>query len=493
MRKKTWFFKTGIPAALVLLALVFMACPTGSSSTTTYTVSFSPGEGGGTAPANQALEAGTGITLPNQGGMTAPAGKTFAGWKSGDKTYEAGDSFTVNGDVVFTAQWTSKSSYTVSFSAGEGSGTAPANQTVEAGTGITLPNQGGMTAPTGKTFAGWKAGETTKQAGESFTVNGNTEFTAQWDNNESNDLYKDFYNYPAGRVNQNGLLTATTSIAKETLLFDGTVEGSKYLGTISPLGSVNLKLLDEKFYTIVAVEKENYEERTSQAAQFNVLTYYSNTQPYSVTVSPSNTYGSGSWVFTNNTSFWVQIKKSDLSQNYAVIAPGAQRVIIPIAMNTPYDYFVYFSKELKYNGKVVALVETTDRSQANTAQVSDAIPVYTTTINPVNVPTSIKPAVMLKNNSNKSVRVYYGSQQKTNGAAGNDLVITGGASQLISGFEINDNTNAIEFNAMAWVQNKKVPVDMVMAADKVYEITIPSNEEASGITVTEVNASVYYN
>jgi hypothetical protein len=84
-------------------------------------------------------------------------------------------------------------------------------------------------------------------------------------------------------------------------------------------------------------------------------------------------------------------------------------------MNTPYDFFVYFSKELKYNGKVVALVETTDRSQANTALVSDANSVYTTTINPVSVPTSsIKPAVMVKNNSSKSVRVYYGGQQKTN-------------------------------------------------------------------------------
>jgi hypothetical protein len=497
MKKKTWFFKTGIPAALVLLALVFMACPTGSdSTTTTYTVSFSPGEGGGTAPANQKVEAGTSITLPNQGNMTTPTGKTFAGWKAGGTTYEAGATFPVNGDVVFTAQWTSAIiSYTVSFSTGEGGGTAPANQTVEAGTSITLPSQGGMTAPTGKTFAGWKTGETTKQAGDSFTVNGNTDFTAQWDNGSSSSsgLYEGFHNYPTGRIDPTGLLEVKTSIATETLLFNGTVEKDKYLGTISPLGSVHLKLPEEKFYTIVAVEKGNYEEWKSQAAQFNVLTYYSNIQPYSVTVSPSSTYGSGSWVFNNNTTFWVQIKKSDLSQNYAVVAPGAQRVIIPIAMNTPYDYFVYFSKELKYNGKVVALVETTDRSQANTAQVSNAVSVYTTTIRQIDVPTSIKPAVFLKNNSNKSVRVYYANQQKTNGAAGSDMVITGGASQLISGFETKDNTNAIEFNALAWEQNKKVPVDMEMLADKVYEITIPQNEEASGITVTEVDASTYYN
>jgi hypothetical protein len=501
MRQKTWFFKTGVPSALTALALVFIllvtACPIGNedAATTTYTVSFSPGEGGGTAPANQKVEAGTSITLPSQGSITAPSGKTFAGWKTGDITRQAGDSFTVNGDTVFTAQWTSTTiTYTVSFSSGEGEGTAPANQTVEAGTSITLPNQGGMTPPTGKTFAGWKTGDTTRQAGDSFTVNENTSFTAQWTSgNNPDSLYQGFYNYPTGRVDQGGLLEVKTNVAQETILFDGTVEKDKYLGTISPLGKVNLKLPEEKFYTIVAVEKGNYEERGSQAAQFSVLTYYSNTQPYSVTVSPSSTYGSGSWVFNNKTTYWVLIKKTDLSQNYAVIAPGAERVIIPIAMNTPYDFFVYFSKELKYNGKVVALVETTDRSQANTAQVTDTIPVYTTTINPVNVPTSIKPAVMLKNNSQKSVRVYYGTQQKTNGAVGGDLVITGGTSQLVSGFEPDDNTNVIEFSAIAWVQNKKVPVNMVMASDKVYEITIPANEEASGITVTEVDGSKYYN
>jgi hypothetical protein len=433
MQKRASFFKkkTGIPAALAALVfialtgLVLAACPTDTDDKdpVTYTVSFSPGEGGGTAPATQKVESGTIFTLPNQGGMTAPTGKTFAGWNAGGQGYAAGDSFTVTADTVFTARWNSGTT---------GSGT--------------------------------------------------------------DGPYAGFYNYPTGRVDQSGLLKVTTSVAKETLLFNGTVDKANYLGTVSPLGNVQLKLPDEKFYTIVAVDKANYEERQAQAAQFNALTYYSNTQPYSVTVSPATAYGGGSWVFNNNTTFWVQIKKADLSENYAVIAPSAQRVIIPIAVNTLYDYFVYFSKELKYGGKVVALVETTDRSQANTAQATDTNPVYTTTISAVDVPTNnIKPAVMLKNNSNKTVRVYYGGQQKTNGAAGNDMAIIGGASLLVSGFETGDNTNAIEFNAMAWEQNKKVPVDQIMAANKVYEITIPNSENASEITVTEADSSKYYN
>jgi hypothetical protein len=352
-----------------------------------------------------------------------------------------------------------------------------------------------MTAPEGKTFGGWKTGDKTYEAGADFTVNADVVFTAAWNSgNGGNDLYAGFYNYPTGRVDPTGLLEIRNTVNSNTLLFTGTPEAGNYIGTVGPLSSVKVKLPKETFYTILAVDKGNYEEWQAQATQFNVLAYYSNTQAYSVTVSPSNTYGSGTWVFNNKTTFWVQIKKSDLSQNFAVIEPGAERVIIPINMNTPYDYFVYFSKELRYNGKTVALVETTDRSQANTAQVVNENPVYNTTINPNNVPTSnVKPAVLVKNNSNKSVRVYYANNQKTNGGAGGDLVITGGTSQLVSGFEIKDNTKVINFGAMAWEQNKQVPVDMEIQANKVYEITIPSNENASEITVTEVEASNYYN
>jgi hypothetical protein len=382
-------------------------------------------------------------------------------------------------------------SYTVRFSAGTGGGTPPADRTVSAGTETTLPGQGDMTPPAaGGTFSGWKTGDTTYAAGDSFTVNANTQFTAQW----GSAGYEGFYNYPTGRADQSGLLTINNTIAKSVLLFNGTVEAGNYIGTATSLGSVKVKLPDEKFYTIIAVEKENYDERKGQASQFNVLTYYSNSQAYTVSVSPSSTYGGGTWVFNNNTSYWVQIKKADLSQNYAVIAPSAQRVSVPIAMNTPHDYYVYFSRELKYNNKVMALVEATDRSQANTAQATDTAPTYTTTINASNVPTNnIKPAVMVKNNSNKTVRVYYANSQKTNGSPGGDFVIIGGASELISGFEIGDKTNVIEFNALAWTQNKKVPVDVTMEANKVYEITIPNSEDASDITVNGVDSSAYYN
>jgi uncharacterized repeat protein (TIGR02543 family) len=83
---------------------------TGSSNSTTYTVSYDRGEGTGTAPYSQTVASGTSITLPTIGSMTAPSGKTFNGWSAGGQNYAAGDSYTVTGNVTFTAQWTTGSS-----------------------------------------------------------------------------------------------------------------------------------------------------------------------------------------------------------------------------------------------------------------------------------------------------------------------------------------------------------------------------------------------
>jgi hypothetical protein len=148
-----------------------------------YTVSFAAGEGGGSAPASQAVIDGASLTLPGKGDMTAPAGKAFAGWWEGgasSKIYAAGASVKITADTVFTAQWGNK--VAVSFSVGEGGGSAPASQTVEAGESLTLPGKGDMTAPAGKVFNGWKSGasSTIYAAGASVTIKESTVFTARW-------------------------------------------------------------------------------------------------------------------------------------------------------------------------------------------------------------------------------------------------------------------------------------------------------------------------
>jgi hypothetical protein len=144
-----------------------------------YTVSYSAGDGGDNPPDPQNAAAGTIITLPGQGGMTAPAHKSLTGWYDGATTYHPGDSYRVTGDTTLAAQWTDNR-YTVTFGKGTGGGTAPARQTGTAGTSITLPGQGSMTAPAHQHFTGWHDGATTHSAGDSYTINGDVAFTAQW-------------------------------------------------------------------------------------------------------------------------------------------------------------------------------------------------------------------------------------------------------------------------------------------------------------------------
>jgi uncharacterized protein YaiE (UPF0345 family) len=95
--------------------------------------------------------------------------------------YQAGDSYTVTGNSTFTAQWSEL--YTITFSEGEGSGTPPEYLEATWGKVITLPGQGSMTAPDRSDFSGWKTQDNygIYQAGDSYTVTGNSTLTAQWE------------------------------------------------------------------------------------------------------------------------------------------------------------------------------------------------------------------------------------------------------------------------------------------------------------------------
>lgn len=79
----------------------------------TYTVMFEL-DGGTFVPNNYfddeivEIEAGT-YNLPS----ATKDGFIFAGWNDGDSTYEADASYTVSGDVTFTAQWTAGVTYTL--------------------------------------------------------------------------------------------------------------------------------------------------------------------------------------------------------------------------------------------------------------------------------------------------------------------------------------------------------------------------------------------
>jgi len=77
--------------------------------------------------------------------------------------------------------------FTVSYEAGEGSGTAPESQSKALGETFNLPGQRDMIAPSGKSFSGWRANGQNYSAGGSFTVTGNTVFLARWASTSGND------------------------------------------------------------------------------------------------------------------------------------------------------------------------------------------------------------------------------------------------------------------------------------------------------------------
>jgi hypothetical protein len=311
--------------------------------------------------------------------------------------------------------------------------------------------------------------------------------------------YKDFYNYPNGRTNGNGTLTVQNNAASPVLLFTSDVAPGNYIGTVGSLSSIKVKLSEEKFYTIVAVEKANWEEKGEQAAQYSELSYYSNTQGYSVTVSPNSMYGAGQWIINNYTNYWVALKKSDLSENYAVVAPTAKRVIVPVQIGSNYDYIPHYFKELKYNGKVIALVESDDQAASDTVVTTQERTSFTTNLGQGNIQppsTDLKPAIYFTNSSDKTVRVYIGAQNQLSaiGVSGTDFALASGDTQMFTdGIAEGTSTNTINFNSTAWNPNKFVTQDMIMQKNKVYRIVFSKSGNTYSTTCEEQEASVYFN
>jgi hypothetical protein len=87
-------------------------------------------------------------------------------------------------NMTFTKQGSnSGKTYTVTFSANGGNGTAPSSQTVTAGQSITLPSGNGLSR-SGYAFGGWNTNAagtgTSYAAGSSYTVNADAALYAKW-------------------------------------------------------------------------------------------------------------------------------------------------------------------------------------------------------------------------------------------------------------------------------------------------------------------------
>ena len=153
----------------------------GSTATAdVFTITFDANGGEGSMSA-ESVPAGTNYVLPACG-FTAPDGKEFDKWQIGETDYAVGATYTVNDNTTIKAVWKNKTAptttYTVSFAAGDGTGSMSA-QTVNAGTEYELPACG-FTAPANKEFRAWSIGGTEHAPGDKFTVNADTTVTAVW-------------------------------------------------------------------------------------------------------------------------------------------------------------------------------------------------------------------------------------------------------------------------------------------------------------------------
>jgi hypothetical protein len=301
--------------------------------------------------------------------------------------------------------------------------------------------------------------------------------------------YESFYNYPNGRTDQNSFLTIRNEANSRALLFTDSVSPSNYIGTVESLNSVKVKLPEEKFYTIVAVDKTNYEEKKEQAYQFSSLTYYSNSQPYSINISPKSLSGAGTWILANLSNYWIAMQKADGSgDNWAVLAPNTLRATIPIPIGTNIDYVPHYYRELKYNGKVISLLEYDVVSQADTVATSAENPTFNTSIAKNISPPSVnlKPAVLLTNNSDKTVRVYMGqnNQLSPSGTAGEDYAMASGWTAMITRrIEAGTDIASLNFESISWDSRLYVSENRVMRNNHVYRIVLAGNQ-TDGYTTT---------
>ncbi|MBQ0052804.1 MAG: hypothetical protein KBT11_12220 [Treponema sp.] len=234
------------------------------------------------------------------------------------------------------------------------------------------------------------------------------------------------------------------------------------------------------------------------------MTYYSNSQGYTISVSPENLQGSGKWIISNPTKYWVSLEAVDNSKTYAVVQPEALNVLVPIKTDTNYSYKVVYKKELKYQDKILAIADMTIRSQNDTAVASKSNNYRFATDIPANadgnsLSNNLSPAVYFTNQSGKTVQFFNGQMLLANAASANDeFSIPSGATEMLIGLSAGANVNGLLVKSVAW-DPQSCTESMEMKNGKVYKITITQNtDEGTKATkpilwsVTEENGSNYY-
>lgn len=315
------------------------------------------------------------------------------------------------------------------------------------------------------------------------------------------EVFKEFANYPLGKQNEEGTLTLKNQVNSKVLVFTDSVSPQNYIATISALESVKVKLSSGKFYNIVAVQQSVYEENPTLASQISKLVYYSDTQAYTVSVSPENLTGSATWIFNNNTNYWVSVEHVDNSgETYAVIAPNAKRVAIPVQKNNSYPYKLIYKKELKYNNMTIAVAEKTSMEENDEASFYN-LTSFTTDLNGTAAQEydDLAPTVQFINNTGKTVRVYNGQIQLSDaGSVTDDYTLASGITAFFTSFTEGSNSSALNVRSVAWNGNQSCSKSLAFENGKVYVVTAAVNTGSDKNTkplvwtVTEKNAGDFY-
>ncbi|MEN9325512.1 MAG: hypothetical protein RL414_1266 [Actinomycetota bacterium] len=149
-------------------------------------ITYAHGGGSGSAPTTPTTT-NTGSTFVTPANTYTRTGYSFAGWFDGTNKYAEGATYPatgrVTGNVTLTAQWLALTSYSISYAAGSGEGSAPTTPTsVTSGSTFTTPAN--TFSRTGYSFAGWSDGTNTYAAGATYpvsgSVSGNVTLTATW-------------------------------------------------------------------------------------------------------------------------------------------------------------------------------------------------------------------------------------------------------------------------------------------------------------------------
>ena len=165
-----------VGAANVVLTAIFQL-----NGTTSISYSFGSNPGSGTLPTQVAQLEGTVITIKSGQGLTR-SGYTFGGWTDGSNSYASADSYVVpvyTNPVTFSPIWLA--GYSVTYSAGTGSGSVPTDSTLRfSADTFAIPSASGLSNP-GFNFMGWSDGSATYQPSSTYTVgNSSITLTAQW-------------------------------------------------------------------------------------------------------------------------------------------------------------------------------------------------------------------------------------------------------------------------------------------------------------------------